>query len=129
MVRIDLDSKPAGKSSWGFDLDAILRAQKTAFNADPNPSWASRKDKLKRLGNVIAAHGAEFQKAISEDFGNRAYEETTIAELMVIQGGISHALKHTQSWMRPRKVPTALQFMPAKNRVYAQPLGVIGIIK
>ena len=128
MVRIDLDSKPAGKSSWGFDLDAILRAQKTAFNADPNPSWASRKDKLKRLGNVIAAHGAEFQKAISEDFGNRAYEETTIAELMVIQGGISHALKHTQSWMRPRKVPTALQFMPAKNRVYAQPLGVIGII-
>jgi len=128
MVRIDLDTKASGKSSWGFDLDAVLRTQKEAFNAAPNSSWPVRKDKLKRLGRVIDAHAEEFQKAISEDFGNRAYEETTIAEIMVIKGGISHALKHTQGWMRTRKAPTALQFLPAKNRVMPQPLGVIGII-
>ena len=128
MVRIDLDTKASGKSSWGFDLDAVLRTQKEAFNAAPNSSWPVRKDKLKRLGSVIDAHAEEFQKAISEDFGNRAYEETTIAEIMVIKGGISHALKHTQGWMRTRKAPTALQFLPAKNRVMPQPLGVIGII-
>ena len=128
MVRINLDTKASGKSSWGFDLDAVLRTQKQAFNAQPNSSWALRKDKLKRLGAIIEAHTEAFQKAISEDFGNRAYEETTIAEIMVIKGGISHALKHTQAWMRPRKAPTALQFMPGKNRIIPQPLGVIGII-
>ena len=128
MVRIDMDTKTAGKAGWGFDLNAVLRAQKEAFNKNPNPNWASRKDKLKRLGAVIDAHAEEFQKAISDDFGNRAYEETTIAEIMVIKGGISHALKHTQAWMRTRKAPTALQYLPAKNRIYPQPLGVIGII-
>jgi len=128
MVRIDIDTNMAGEAGWGFDLDAVLRAQKEAFSKNPNPDWGSRKDKLKRLGAIIDAHASEFQKAISEDFGNRAYEETTIAEILVIKGGISHALKHTQTWMRPRKAPTALQYLPAKNRIIPQPLGVIGII-
>jgi coniferyl-aldehyde dehydrogenase len=30
--------------------------------------------------------------------------------------------------MAPRRVPTALQFLPAKNRLIPQPLGVVGII-
>jgi coniferyl-aldehyde dehydrogenase len=128
MVRIDMDTKGASKAGWGFDLDAVLAAQRTAFNKEPNSTWETRKAKLKTLGALIEDNAESFKKAISEDFGNRAYEETTIAEIMVIKGGISHALKHTKAWMRPRKVPTALQFLPAKNRVLAQPLGVIGII-
>jgi len=48
--------------------------------------------------------------------------------MLVIQGGINHALKHTPKWMRTRKAPTALQFKPAYNRVIPQPLGVIGIM-
>gem|GEM_PF-4294105 len=47
---------------------------------------------------------------------------------MVIQGGISHAIKHTPKWMRVRKAPTAMQYKPASNRIVPQPLGVIGII-
>ncbi len=125
MVRIDLKEKDAGTS---VNLDAVLAAQKTAFNAKPNPPWSVRKANLQKLGKAIADHEAEFQKAISEDFGNRAYEETTIAEMLVIQGGISHALKHTKHWMRTRRAPTALQYKPASNHIIPQPLGVIGII-
>ena len=36
--------------------------------------------------------------------------------------------KHLRRWMAPQRVPTALQFMPAKNRLIPQPLGVVGII-
>ncbi len=125
MVRIDLKEKEAGS---GADLDVVLAKQKAAFNARPNPPWSERKANLQKLGKAIADHEAEFQKAISEDFGNRAYEETTIAEMLVIQGGISHALKHTKHWMRARRAPTALQYKPASNRIIPQPLGVIGII-
>lgn len=128
MVRIDMKTKAASKAGWGFDLEAVLASQRAAFNQEPNSSWTDRKDKLKRLGRVIDEHANEFQKTISEDFGNRAYEETAIAEIMVIKGGISHALKHTQGWMRTRKAPTAMQFLPGKNRIIPQPLGVIGII-
>lgn len=110
------------------NLDAVLSAQRTAFNANPNSSWAERKRGLIKLGKVIADNEANFQKAISEDFGNRSFVETTIAEMAIIHGGIKHALKHTQKWMRNRKAPTALQFKPAANKIIPQPLGVIGII-
>jgi len=125
MVRIDLDVKDVGT---GSDLDAILAKQKTAFNTQPNPPWSVRKANLQKLGKAIEEHSEAFQKTISEDFGNRAYEETTIAELLVIQGGIGHALKHTKHWMRTRRAPTALQYKPASSHIVPQPLGVIGII-
>ncbi len=128
MVRIDLKEKSGKPSSWGFDLDAVLAAQRAAFNKDPNPKWSDRKAKLEKLGEAIASHEAEFQKAIAEDFGHRSHTETTIAEILVIQGGIKHAIKHTPGWMRTRKAPTALQFLPASNRIVPQPLGVVGII-
>ena len=125
MVRIDLKEKNA---VGDINLNAILTKQKTAFNLTPNPSWKQRKANLIKLGTAIEGHSEEFQKAISEDFGNRAYEETTIAELMIIQGGISHALKNTKHWMRTRRAPTAVQYKPASNKIIPQPLGVIGII-
>lgn len=109
-------------------LDAILSAQRSAFNANPNSSWVERKTNLIKLGKAIAENEANFQQAISEDFGNRSFVETTIAEMAIIHGGIKHALKHTQKWMRTRKAPTAMQFKPAANKIIPQPLGVIGII-
>ena len=125
MVRIDLQEKDAGTA---IDLETVLATQKAAFNAQPNPPWSVRKANLQKLGKAIQDHTEDFQKAISEDFGNRAYEETTIAELLVIQGGIHHAVKHTKHWMRTRRAPTALQYKPASSHIVPQPLGVIGII-
>jgi len=110
------------------DLASVFKTQKAAFDAKCNPDWAYRKANLKKLGTAIKAREEDFQKAISEDFGNRAYVETTLAEIMVIQGGISHALKHTPKWMHTRKAPTALQFKPGSNKIVPQPLGVVGII-
>ncbi len=110
------------------DLNTIFETQKAAFDKATNPNWAQRKANLKKLGAAINANEAAFQKAISEDFGNRAYVETTVAEVMVIQGGISHALKHTRKWMQTRKAPTAMQFKPGSNKIVPQPLGVVGII-
>ena len=115
-------------SNAGSSLTAIMKAQRDGFNANPNPLWAERKNNLVKLGKAIADNEAEFQKVISEDFGNRSYEETTIAETLIIQGGVKHALKHTQRWMRTRSAPTALQFKPSSNKIVPQPLGVIGII-
>ena len=43
-------------------------------------------------------------------------------------GEIRHAARHLKKWMAPQRVTTALQFMPAKNRLLPQPLGVVGII-
>lgn len=128
MVRINPDKPVATAVTKPDDLKAVLAKQRDAFNADPNPDWTSRKVKLETLRDLILGHEEDFTAAISADFGNRAVEETIIAEIMVIKGGISHALKHTPKWMKSRKAPVALQYKPAKNVIIPQPLGVVGII-
>lgn len=128
MVRINPEKPVATAVTKPEDLDAVLAKQRAAFNANPNPDWTSRKVKLETLRDLILGHEAEFTAAISADFGNRAVEETLIAEIMVIKGGISHAIKHTPKWMKSRKAPVALQYKPAKNVIIPQPLGVVGII-
>ncbi|MGB0907689.1 MAG: coniferyl aldehyde dehydrogenase [Maricaulaceae bacterium] len=127
MVRIN-PKTTSKKTDHSATLSSMLQSQQAAFNKAPNIPWSARKANLQKLGDVIKSHEDEFIKAISEDFGNRAKEETILAETMCIQGAISHAIKHTPKWMRVRKAPTALQFKPAKNRIVPQPLGVIGII-
>jgi coniferyl-aldehyde dehydrogenase len=128
MVRINPDKPTQSDTTKPGDLDGILAAQREAFNAAPNTPWSDRKAKLETLRDLISSHEAEFTQAISEDFGHRAATETLLAELLVIQGGIKHALKHTPKWMKSRKAPVALQYKPAKNVIIPQPLGVIGII-
>lgn len=128
MVRINPDKPGSANTTKPAELDAVLAAQRAAFNKNPNSDWSSRKGKLETLRDLIMGHEAEFVKAISDDFGHRAVEDTIISEFLVIQGGISHAIKHTPKWMKTRKAPTAMQYKPAKNIIIPQPLGVIGII-
>ncbi len=109
-------------------LDDAFHAQFDASRADPLPSCETRIDRLRRLRAAIEANEARFDQAISADFGNRSSVETTIAETLFLYVEIKHATRHLRKWMAPRRVHTALQFLPAKNRLIPQPLGVVGII-
>jgi coniferyl-aldehyde dehydrogenase len=116
------------KSPSRSALDDAFHAQLEAARADPLPSFEVRIDRLRRLRAVIEANENSFEQAISADFGHRASVETTIAETLFLYVEIKHAIKHLRKWMAPRRIATALQFMPAKNRLIPQPLGVVGII-
>jgi coniferyl-aldehyde dehydrogenase len=89
---------------------------------------AARCDRLARLRSVIADNEARLIQAISADFGNRCATETLFAEILFVLNEIKHATKHLRKWMAPQRVVTALQFLPAKNRLIPQPLGVVGVI-
>src|SRR6266700_1976657 len=109
-------------------LDDAFHAMFEAARAEVAPTLETRLDRLTRLRAVIAENEARFEQAISADFGHRSATETTIAETLFLLGEIKHASKHLKTWMAPRRIATALQFMPAKNRLIPQPLGVVGII-
>jgi coniferyl-aldehyde dehydrogenase len=109
-------------------LDDSFHAMVKRSRAEPAPTLAERLDLLARLRAVVADNEDRFKQAISADFGHRSAVETTIAETLLVFSEIRHATKHLKSWMAPQRVPTALQFMPARNRLIPQPLGVVGII-
>jgi coniferyl-aldehyde dehydrogenase len=94
----------------------------------PAPTLGQRLDRLARLRAAILDNERRFEAAISADFGHRCSTETAIAETLLVFGEIRHAARHLKDWMAPRRVSTALQFMPARNRLIPQPLGIVGII-
>ena len=116
------------KSPAQSALDDAFHRQFELSRSTPAPTLAQRLDQLARLRAAISENEVRFEQAISADFGHRSRTETSIAETMLVLGEIKHATKHLKKWMAPQRVSTALQFMPAKNRLIPQPLGVVGII-
>jgi coniferyl-aldehyde dehydrogenase len=110
------------------ELPAILRCQQEAFSAAMWPSRAVREDRLRRLARLIETRSKQFAASIAADFGTRSPTEIHITETMLLQGALRHALRHLASWMKPRRVPTALAYQPGRSMVIRQPLGVVGII-
>jgi len=109
-------------------LKSRFTAQRAAFLKEPWPSLAVRRDRLKRLRALSRDHEAAIVAAIDADFGGRSAHETRLSELFVILAAIAHAKAHLARWTRTRRVPTALQFWPARNRLLPQPLGVVGVV-
>jgi coniferyl-aldehyde dehydrogenase len=121
---MDQPLKSRGQSA----LDDAFHRMFELSRTQPAPTLDERLDRLARLRTAISDNEAGFEQAISADFGHRSSIETTIAETLLVLGEIKHAAKHLKKWMAPQRVSTALQFMPAKNRLIPQPLGVVGII-
>jgi coniferyl-aldehyde dehydrogenase len=109
-------------------LFEILERQRAAFAAEMNPSIAARQDRLERLAAMNEKHGTRIIEAIDADFGHRSAHETRMAELVLMGAAIRHARRHLKGWMKVRRVPTALHYLPASNRLMRQPLGVVGIV-
>jgi coniferyl-aldehyde dehydrogenase len=121
-----LDRFPA--STPRHALENTFHAMVARSRAEAAPDLSQRLDRLARLRAVVADNEERFRQAISADFGHRSAVETNIAEAMMVYGEIRHATKHLKSWMAPQRIATALQFLPARNRLMQQPLGVVGII-
>ena len=121
---MDQSLKSSGQSALEDAFHRMIALSRTA----PPPTLAERLDRLARLRAAISENEARFEQAISADFGHRSTTETAIAESLLVLGEIKHAAKHLKKWMAPQRIATALQFMPAKNRLIPQPLGVVGII-
>src|SRR6516165_10249246 len=109
-------------------LDDAFHAMLDASRREPLPPLALRLDRLRRLREIVSDNEARFEQTISADFGHRSPTETLFAETLFVLGEIRHAAKHLKRWMAPQRIATALQFLPAKNRLIPQPLGVVGII-
>jgi coniferyl-aldehyde dehydrogenase len=125
---MDQPMDQSAKSQRQSALDDAFRRMFDLSRSEPAPRLDERLDRLARLRAAVSENEIRFQQAISADFGHRCAIETAIAESLLVLGEIKHASKHLKQWMAPRRVSTALQFVPARNRLMPQPLGVVGII-
>jgi coniferyl-aldehyde dehydrogenase len=109
------------------ELTAMLASQRAAFGQQP-PDADKRIQALRALLKAVRGRREEFVRAISEDFGGRAREETLLLEVFPLVDTIRHTIRQLPRWMRPRAAAAGWQFLPGRARVIYQPLGVVGII-
>ena len=109
-------------------LADLLARQRAAFRRDGPPACEARRAALARLLAAVRARQEDLAAAVSADFGHRSPHETRMAEIYTTVSAAKHARRHLRGWMRPRRVPVALDFRPARARVLYQPLGVVGVV-
>jgi coniferyl-aldehyde dehydrogenase len=105
-----------------------LQKLRSAHQRNPLPAWPTRAQRLRTLEAMLRAHRDEMIEAINADFGCRPREETDLLEMFPSLSAIRHALRHGKRWMKPRRALAGLAFLPARNEMRPQPLGVVGII-
>jgi coniferyl-aldehyde dehydrogenase len=109
-------------------MQTLFDRQRAAFAQDSFPDLGARLDRLARLKALMDKHETAMALAISADFGQRSRHETLIAESFILLADIAHTVRHLKRWMKPRRVATAVHFIPGSSRIIPQPLGVVGII-
>jgi len=107
---------------------AVFETLKRAWREQGALSYEQRMDYLDKLADALKRYEERLATAISADFGSRSKVETATAEIFVSLSAIKYVRRHLRGWMRPERRAIHWMFLPAKNQVVHQPLGVVGII-
>jgi coniferyl-aldehyde dehydrogenase len=108
-------------------LETQFQAQREAF-ASGAPDYRRRMDALAALREGLHAREEDLLRAVSDDFGGRAHDETLTLELFPLYDQIRHARRHLAEWMRRRSVRSSWFLLPSRAFYQYQPVGVVGII-
>jgi coniferyl-aldehyde dehydrogenase len=123
------DHHELNKNAGHDYLQSSLDAQRAAYLLQPYPDREQRIKDLQALKQLLKDNQEAIVTAINQDYGNRARQETILAEFIVVLDGINFAIKHLKKWMKPQRRKIEFTLYPgAKNRVIPQPLGVVGVI-
>lgn len=111
-------------------MTALLDRQKAAFMAARPEPLATRHDRLERLAKLLLAHGEDFARAMSADFGHRSHEQSMLTDVMPALSMVRYSQKRMKGWAKPEKrhVNFPLGLLGAKAEVRYEPKGVIGIV-
>ncbi|MBS0502922.1 MAG: coniferyl aldehyde dehydrogenase [Proteobacteria bacterium] len=113
-----------------MDLDAILKAQRIAAEAERPTPLALRQDRLTRAIRMMVDNAEDFCAALSADFGHRSRELSMLTDIAGSIRSLKHARKHAGRWMKRerRKLDFPLGLLGARAWIDYQPKGVVGVI-
>ena len=109
-------------------MKSLLEAQKSAFRGERHRPLDKRWADLDRIAAICRNNADAIAEAISRDFGNRARQESVIAEIAFVIQDAEHSKKHLAKWMKTRKVSVPMTLMPGKAEIRREPKGVVGIM-
>ena len=110
------------------EAQRILQKQRQAYFDNPFPSLEERRANLQKMEQILVDNQDAIAAAISQDFGNRAIQESKLLEIFLSIDGFRYCRKRLKKWMKPQKRDVSIWFAGASNKVIPQPKGVVGIV-
>ena len=84
---------------------------------------AFRQEQLQKLYDALQKHLPEVEAALKADL-NKSPFEGYLTETSIVLGEIRYMKAHLASWAKPRRVPAAMNQLPARVRLHPEPYGV-----
>ncbi len=108
----------------------VLVAQRRAFMAEGPVAAATRKDRIRRVIDMLVSHERRLCDAMSDDFGYRPVTMSRFADIASALKALKHARENLDRWMRDdvRDLSAPYPALGAKGYVRHQPKGVVGNI-
>ena len=75
------------------DMHSILEKQRAAFLSEGAPSLSHRQEAIEKVHRLMIKYKDDIVQAISDDFGNRSFHETLMAEVFITLNAIKHNKK------------------------------------
>lgn len=108
-------------------MQQVLDTQRDFFCSGRTKDLDSRKKVLIKLKNILKLNEQALYEAIYQDFKKSEFD-TYSSELALIYHDIEDAISNLKRWAKPQKIKTNWANMPAKSRIYKDPLGCSLII-
>ena len=109
-------------------IEEILGRQRKAFLEGGYPDLATRRDRLDRLGAMIADHAEELAEAMTLDYGSRPKTLAQTGDLIPVLSEIRDQRAHLEEWMKESGTSRVRALAGIRAGYRNDPLGVVGII-
>ena len=108
-------------------VPARVAALRATFESGVTRSLEWRQEQLDALIRFCDEQEEALIEAIVSDLG-RPWLEAYAADIGTTAAEIKHLRKNVEGWMKPKKAKLPLTSLPAKGRIYPEPLGVALVI-
>lgn len=100
----------------------LLQQQHAFFQTGQTRDVKYRLQQLKRLKTMLSENESLLIDAVHKDFRKSPFE-TYATEIGLLNTEINYALKHLESWAKPKIVSSSLVNFPSKNYILTEPYG------
>ena len=108
-------------------IETLMKKQRRYFESGITRPLEFRKCALTRLRDAIVKNKKKIEEALWQDLG-KVDVESYMTEIGIVLDEIRVTSRNLKSWMTCQKVPASIAQFPAKNRVLAEPYGVVLIM-
>ena len=110
-----------------MDFTSLLKPQREFFLAGTTRPVQFRKLALQRLARAIESRESEILAALNTDL-RKPPQEVYSSEIGIVQAEIAHAVRHLESWVKPRRRKPPRIAWPSRVDLLAEPRGMALII-